>query len=47
MEVCVIYGKNTYTKKEMAKAILFGNAYLDQFVKSFKVGETQFYQKVK
>lgn len=45
MKTWVICGGNTYTRKEMAKEILFGKAYPNDFVKSFEFNGVVYYKK--
>lgn len=45
MKTWIICGGNTYTKEEMAREILFGKAYPNDFVKSFKFDGVVYYKK--
>jgi hypothetical protein len=45
MKTWIICGGNTYTKEEMAREVLFGKAYPNDFVKSFEFDGVVYYKK--
>ena len=47
MKEIMIVGKNTYTKEEKARAILFGNAFPSDFRYSFTFNGIELFIKVR
>jgi hypothetical protein len=41
----ILCGNNTYSKEEMAREILFGKSYPNDFVKSFEFDGVVYYKK--
>ena len=47
MKEIVILGKNSYTRKERSKAILFGKASVEDFVYSFTFNGIDIFAKIR